>query len=162
MQTLSEDPPAPLSTPKIRPGDSCLPQIDGLRGVAILAVIFHHFGFHPPGWIDWGPVGPNLFFALSGYLITLSLWKLRKKAAAESLGFGWLLAKFHARRMGRLLPAIVVLLVIGWALGLPEYRETWAWHLTFLTNMFIIWNNTWVGSLSHLWSLSLQEQFYLL
>ena len=46
-----------------------LPQLDGLRGLAILAVVFHHFDFHPPSWIDWGPVGPSVFFLLSGYLI---------------------------------------------------------------------------------------------
>ncbi len=161
MEMLLEAPAAPRAK-KSEAAKSYLPQLDGLRGVAILAVIFHHFGFHPPGWMDWGPVGPNLFFALSGYLITLSLWKLRDKAAAEAQGFGWLLAKFHARRMARLLPAIVVLLAIGWLWGLPEYRESWAWHLTFLTNMLMVWNNAWVGSLSHFWSLSLQEQFYLL
>jgi len=139
-----------------------LPQLDGLRGIAILAVISHHFGFHPPSWIDWGPVGPNLFFALSGYLITVSLWKLREKGDIKGLGFGWLLAKFHAHRIVRLLPPIVVLLILGGAWGLPEYRSTWMWHITFLTNMFIVWNDTWVGSLSHFWSLSVQEQFYLL
>ena len=56
-----------------------LPQLDGLRGLAILAVVFHHFGFHPPSWMDWGPVGPSVFFLLIGYLITLSLWKLQDK-----------------------------------------------------------------------------------
>ena len=161
MEMLLES-PAAARAKKSGPAKSYLPQLDGLRGVAILAVIFHHFGFVPPGWMDWGPVGPNLFFALSGYLITLSLWKLRDKADAERSGFGWLLTKFHARRMARLLPAIVVLLAIGWLWGLPEYRESWAWHLTFLTNMLIVWNNAWVGSLSHFWSLSMQEQFYML
>jgi hypothetical protein len=43
------------------------------------AVVFHHFGFHPPSWMDWGPVGPSVFFLLSGYLITLSLCKLQDK-----------------------------------------------------------------------------------
>ena len=74
-----------VSTEKKAPGkvghkaEAYLPQLDGLRGVAILAVAFHHFGFHPPSWMDWGPVGPSVFFLLSGYLITLSLWKLQDK-----------------------------------------------------------------------------------
>jgi peptidoglycan/LPS O-acetylase OafA/YrhL len=138
-----------------------LPQLDGLRGLAILAVIFHHFDFHPPSWIDWGPVGPSVFFLLSGYLITLSLWKLQDKHGGRLRNFSQVVARFHARRICRLLPIIGVLLVIGWLCGIEEYRETWLWHATFLTNLYIVVHNEWIGSLSHLWSLSLQEQFYL-
>ncbi len=141
---------------------SYLPQIDGLRGIAILAVILHHFGCNPPGWADWGPLGPSVFFLLSGYLITLSLWKLQDKAGTSGWHFGRLLMEFHARRIFRLLPVVLVLLAIGCLLGLKEYRETWTWHATFLTNFLLVKTNQWVGSLSHLWSLSLQEQFYLL
>lgn len=139
-----------------------LPQLDGLRGLAILAVMFHHFGFHPPSWMDWGPVGPSVFFLLSGYLITHSLWKLQGRATTGAWDFSRLLLKFHARRIFRLLPLIIVLLAIGWLCGLRSYRETWMWHLTFLTNFYMVSTNEWVGSLSHFWSLSVQEQFYLL
>lgn len=137
-----------------------LPQLDGLRGIAILAVAFHHFGVHPPAWIDWGPVGPSIFFVLSGYLITLSLWKLQAGQPAGRVG--WLLAGFHARRICRLLPVIALLLLAGSLAGLPEYRETWMWSLTFTTNLLLVLHNDWIGGLSHFWSLSMQEQFYLL
>jgi len=135
--------------------------LDGLRGLAILAVVFHHFDFHPPSWIDWGPVGPSVFFLLSGYLITLSLWKLQDKHGGQLWNFSQVVARFHARRICRLLPVIGILLVIGSLCGIEGYRETWLWHATFLTNVYIVVNNEWIGSLSHLWSLSLQEQFYL-
>jgi peptidoglycan/LPS O-acetylase OafA/YrhL len=138
-----------------------LPQLDGLRGLAILAGVFHHFDFHPPAWMDWGPVGPSVFFLLSGYLITLSLWKLREKHTGGLWNFSQVLASFHARRICRLLPVVGVLLAIGWLCNIQEYRETWLWHATFLSNFYIVAQNEWVGSLSHLWSLSLQEQFYL-
>ena len=138
-----------------------LPQLDGLRGLAILAVVFHHFGFHPPSWMDWGPVGPSVFFLLSGYLITLSLWKLQDKNDSGLWSFSQVVASFHARRICRLLPVIGVLLIIGWLCGIEEYRETWVWHVTFLTNFYLVAHNEWIGGLSHFWSLSLQEQFYL-
>ncbi|CAN5397760.1 acyltransferase [soil metagenome] len=143
-------------------GCSYLPQLDGLRGFAILAVVFHHFGVHPPGWIDWGPVGPSVFFMLSGYLITISLWKLKKEPTRNAWHFGSLIAGFHARRMARVLPLVFLLLIVGSLLGFEEYGKTWPWHLTFLSNVAIIVKNEWIGTLSHLWSLSLQEQFYLL
>jgi peptidoglycan/LPS O-acetylase OafA/YrhL len=115
-----------------------LPQLDGLRGLAILAVVFHHFGFHPPSWMDWGPVGPSVFFLLSGYLITLSLWKLQDQNDSGLWSFSQIVASFHARRICRLLPLIGVLLIIGWVCGIEEYRETWAWHVTFLTNFYLV------------------------
>ena len=82
--------------------------------------------------MDWGPVGPSIFFLLSGYLITLSLWKLQDKNASGLWSFSQVVASFHARRICRLLPVIGVLLIIGWLCGIEEYRETWPWHLTFL------------------------------
>jgi peptidoglycan/LPS O-acetylase OafA/YrhL len=139
-----------------------LPQLDGLRGLAILAVVFHHFDFHPPSWIDWGPVGPSVFFLLSGYLITLSLWKLQDKHDGRLWNLSQAVASFHARRICRLFPVLCVLLAIGWLCGIEEYRETWLWHASFLTNFYIVAHNEWIGSLSHLWSLSVQEQLYLL
>lgn len=150
------------SSANVVPSGGHLPQLDGLRGIAILAVAFHHFGVHPPPWLDWGPVGPSIFFVLSGYLITLSLWKLQAARRENPPGFGWLLAGFHARRIGRLLPVIAILLLVGLVAGLPEYREGWAWCLTFTANLLLVFHNGWIGGLSHFWSLSMQEQFYLL
>lgn len=112
--------------------------------------------------MDWGPVGPSVFFMLSGYLITLSLWKQGAVRDVKSVGFVQFLAVFHARRIFRLLPVILILILLGALAGLPEYLETWAWHLTFTTNILLVLRNDWIGSLSHLWSLSMQEQFYLL
>ena len=106
-------------------------------------------------------MGPSIFFLLSGYLITFSLWKLQDKSDGGLWNFSRVVASFHARWICRLLPVIGVLLVIGWLCDIEEYRETWAWHVTFLTNFYIVAHNEWIGGLSHFWSLSLQEQFYL-
>lgn len=137
---------------------SNLPAIDGLRGLSILAVVFHHFGIYLPGWLDWGPVGPSVFFMLSGFFITQSLWRIQQTGHPV-----WpAMLRFHSRRFFRLAPSIAVLLLIGAALGIEEHRETWYWHMLFLSNFLVVFRAEWIGSLSHLWSLAVQEQFYLL
>lgn len=133
-----------------------LPQIDGLRGVAVLFVIWHHFGLHLPGWLDWGPVAPNIFFLLTGFLITQSLLRMRDHPRPGGL------FSYHARRFTRLLPALYVMLAVGWLAGIAEFREGLPWHAAFASNFQMIFNDDWSGSTSHLWSLSVQEQFYLL
>ncbi len=133
-----------------------LPVLDGLRGLAILFVLFHHFGVHLPGWLDLGPVAPNIFFLISGYLITLSLLKMRQNRVPGQL------FTYHAKRLTRLLPALYAMLAVGCLAGLPEYREGLLWHAAFASNFQMVVNNEWSGYASHLWSLSNQEQFYLL
>lgn len=130
--------------------------LDGLRGLAVLFVAIHHFGLHLPGWLDWGPVAPNIFFLLSGYLITRSLLKMQEKPAPGQL------FRYHARRLTRLLPALYAMLAVGWLVGLEEFREGLLWHATFASNIQMVRQDDWSGYASHLWSLSNQEQFYLL
>ena len=147
--------------PRAENSTGYLPQVDALRGLAILAVIYHHFGFHPPGWLDWGPVGPSVFFMLSGYFITLSLWKIQRSGTAGQSMLPQAL-EFHSRRIFRIFPVLLILVGLGVLFGLEEFRSTWFWHLSFLTNFLVVYQSDWIGSLSHLWSLSLQEQFYIL
>lgn len=142
-----------LSQPFVKPVR--ITSLDGLRGLTILFVMVHHFGLHLPGWADWGPIAPNIFFLLSGYLITLSVMKMQKNPKAGQL------FSFHMRRLVRLLPALYAMLLIGWITGLSEFRDGWVWHISFLTNIQMAIQNDWVGYASHLWSLSIQEQFYL-
>lgn len=129
-------------------------QLDGLRGAAILCVLWHHFGLHLPGWLDIGPVAPSIFFLLSGYLITRSLLG-RKQEPGQMFSY-------HARRLTRLLPALYLMLGLGWLIGLEEFQQDLPWHAGLLSNIFMAFSNDWAGGLSHLWSLAVQEQFYLL
>ncbi|MCX7869518.1 MAG: acyltransferase, partial [Terrimicrobiaceae bacterium] len=135
-----------------------LAQLDGLRAEAILGVMLHHFGVKPCGWWDWGPVAPTMFFLLSGFLITGTLEKVRAGGGADA---GWLIG-FHLRWFARLAPALYLLLAMGWLAGLREYREGWLWHGLFLSNVKMAAAGEWAASLSHLWSLAMQEQFYLM
>lgn len=135
-------------------------QLDGLRGFAILTVLLHHFGMHLPSWLDWGPLGVRLFFVLSGFFITLSVWKI--KDSSRGLGnLGVQLGAFHGNRLLRLTPVLYISLALGFLWGFPEIREALGRHMLFLTNFYIVEVGYWPHVVSHLWSLSVQEQFYL-
>ncbi|GAB4175892.1 MAG: acyltransferase [Terrimicrobiaceae bacterium] len=121
--------------------------------------MLHHFGVHPGGWLDWGPIAPTLFFVLSGYLMFSSLEKLRAAPGGVTLVS---LVAFHLRRLARLVPALYLLLAVGAALGTFYYIDNWLWHALFLSNVMMAFTGEWSGTLSHLWSLSVQEQFYLI
>jgi peptidoglycan/LPS O-acetylase OafA/YrhL len=138
------------------------PQLDGLRGIAILSVLLHHFGVHLPGLLDWGPIGVRIFFLLSGYLITQSLWRLQRDSEAAGGGYWTGLFAFHARRMARLTPVLYTMVGVACLMGLPEFRNAVLWHVVFLSNFFALHTGKWPDAASHLWSLSVQEQFYLL
>lgn len=132
------------------------PELDGLRGLAVLAVVAFHAGA-PVGRGGW--LGVDVFFVLSGFLITTLL--LEERAATGRVALG----AFYARRALRLLPAVLALLaVLGLlvAAGLVGARfiEAAPWVLLYIAN----WQRV-VGEstpLVHLWSLSVEEQFYVL
>lgn len=143
--------------------DNSLPQryvasLDGLRGVAILAVLVEHF--IPVGAIvslSPGGAGVTLFFVLSGYLITRILLaydrnQVSVKAAATH---------FYWRRFLRLSPPYYAAIGIALALGLAAMRRDWWIHSLYLTNVRIGLSGQWSGSATHFWSLATEEQFYL-
>src|SRR5438309_9678158 len=91
----------------VRTGQRYLPGLDGLRALAVLAVIAYHLNF---GWAQGGLLGVGVFFVLSGYLITDLLLSQRERTGRIWLGRLWL------RRARRLLPALWVMLAVvaGW------------------------------------------------
>ncbi|MDD5200793.1 MAG: acyltransferase [Terrimicrobiaceae bacterium] len=137
------------------------PQLDGLRGIAILSVLLHHFEVRLPGLFDWGPIGVRIFFLLSGYLITQSLWRLQAEAREAGGGYWSGLISFHTRRMARLMPVLYTMIGVACLMGLPEFRNAFEWHIAFLSNFYALNVGKWPDAASHLWSLSVQEQFYL-
>ncbi|MFL6108686.1 MAG: acyltransferase family protein [Marmoricola sp.] len=136
------------------------PELDGVRGIAILLVVAGHV--FPHGLVNGGAVGVSVFFALSGFLITSLLEEARELHGRVSLG------RFYERRARRLLPALVVYLSF-WsvlsALGIGPYRVTSA-----EVGAALLYCMNWVMAagfpVSHpmgiTWSLSVEEQFYLL
>ncbi len=137
------------------------PVLDGLRGIALLAVFFFHSPLAP--YVRGGFLGVDLFFVLSGFLITTLL--LQEQADRGTIS----LKNFYLRRVLRLLPALVALLIVSCVFAhylLPAaharsinqaalltfcYGANWHWLVRVDLNI-----------LSHAWSLSLEEQFYLL
>lgn len=142
------------------------PQFDGLRAIAVLAVMLDHFGadvpnFPLPDSIHLGATGVRLFLVLSGYFITASLRRARSRIDSGEIGTVDALGSFYWRRLLRILPAYGVFACIGLALDLGAMRQYSGWLLTGTVNWLIAWQNEWPTSISHLWSICVQEQFYL-
>jgi peptidoglycan/LPS O-acetylase OafA/YrhL len=141
------------------------PELDGLRAVAVLAVMLLHlpvFGSHR---LTGGFLGVDLFFVLSGFLITSLLLEEWRRGGSISL------RRFYARRALRLLPALVAVVLACSAYGAlwgPRDERKLLWRaglaaLGFATNWLILWDHAQIGKpLSHTWSLSLEEHFYLI
>jgi len=131
------------------------PQLDGLRAVAVAAVAWSHWERAYQGGIPFG-AGVHLFFVLSGFLITgilLDIRALPDRAAA--------MRAFYIRRALRILPAFYLTLALAWVADVPWLRGSLPWHALYLSNVWIVKIGEWPGAISHLWSLAVEEQFYL-
>ncbi|SCC30661.1 Peptidoglycan/LPS O-acetylase OafA/YrhL, contains acyltransferase and SGNH-hydrolase domains [Arthrobacter sp. NIO-1057] len=140
--------------------------LDGLRGIAVLAVMTYHFW---PSFLPGGFLGVDLFFTLSGFLITGGLLRSMEGRRFPDLRGFWL------RRARRLVPAMILVLVLCTALALlavgqlpAGLRWQWAGALTYTSNwMQIAHGNSYFSSVEplyfqHFWSLAVEEQFYVL
>jgi peptidoglycan/LPS O-acetylase OafA/YrhL len=136
-----------------------LPALDGLRAVAILAVILFHY---KNDWVPGGFIGVDLFFVLSGYVITRSLRQEIDTSGSISL------RSFYMRRAFRILPALLVavagVIVLSAAAGQLSSRDLHAGLavVTSTYNWFLAHELLYGTDFVHLWSLSVEEQFYLL
>ncbi|WP_411709188.1 acyltransferase family protein [Corynebacterium sp. LaCa116] len=152
-----------------RPVDShtsYVPAIDGLRTVAVLGVLIYHLN---PSWLPGGYLGVGMFFTLSGYLITANLMRSYRRGKGLGLPTFWL------RRFRRLVPAVVLMLVAVLLLtvffDLPKLGENASHSLSalfYVNNWHVIlegqsYFDRFAGHapLDHMWSLSVEEQFYL-
>jgi peptidoglycan/LPS O-acetylase OafA/YrhL len=132
------------------------PELDALRGIAVLLVFLQHAqlaGFRHAGWI-----GVTMFFTLSGYLITSLLLVEADHTGRIHLG------RFYFRRALRLIPALVPVLVAVGVLAIVANRDFWAQELAT-----ILYVSNWANVaglemwyLGHTWSLAIEEQFYIL
>jgi peptidoglycan/LPS O-acetylase OafA/YrhL len=138
------------------------PEIDGLRAIAIVSVVIFHMNMlaHGGNWLPNGWAGVDIFFVISGYLIT-------KLLLEEWFRFGAIdYRKFYIRRALRLFPALAALLVVvllfGFFIGqFPRFLWAAFGAAFYMTNWMMAFNWGAIGWLAHTWSLSLEEQFYL-
>ena len=145
-----------------------LPGLDGLRALAVVAVMLYHAGV---SWMPGGFLGVEVFFVISGYLITLLLIGEQERRGRISLRGFW------ARRARRLLPALIALLVAVATVSavlpylsesLAKLRDELFWGFFYGSNWFQINENLSYFDnqgrpqlLRHLWSLAVEEQFYI-
>lgn len=132
-----------------------LPQLDGLRAVAVAFVMAFHFIPWVDGVAPLGAIGVRLFFVLSGFLITRIL------LASQDRALGPALRSFYWRRSLRIFPVFYLVLLLAALINIGPIRQTIGWHLAYLTNFYLFDRGGWHGSISHLWSLAVEEQFYL-
>jgi peptidoglycan/LPS O-acetylase OafA/YrhL len=150
----------------VRGDQKYLPGLDGLRALAVAAVVAYHLGY---GWAQGGLLGVGVFFTLSGYLITdilVGQWAARGRVR---LGDFWL------RRARRLLPALFVMLAVV-ALWVSLFARSFlpGFRGNVIASVFYVSNWWFIGQhasyyarfappapLDHLWSLAVEEQFYL-
>ena len=151
---------APSSTTEFRP------DIEGLRGIAILLVLLFHAGLP---WTPGGFVGVDVFFVISGFLITGKLWRESQQPGGLNI------TRFYAWRIRRLLPAalvaVAVISLIGLLVAAPldrsELAADGAASALSIANMRFIGSVDYFAATSspspflHFWSLSVEEQFYL-
>ncbi|HEY8526976.1 MAG TPA: acyltransferase [Acidimicrobiales bacterium] len=155
--------PAPPARPPFRLGYR--PELDGLRGLATIPVVSHHIVrlMWPTGdhWVfPGGQVGLDLFFALSGFLITaLILGEFERTGRVD-------VVDFVRRRLRRLLPALLVMMACLLAVSVVGERyspgvllSSTGWVATFSTNLVF---DRPIVELAHTWSLSVEAHFYLL
>jgi peptidoglycan/LPS O-acetylase OafA/YrhL len=139
-----------------------MPQIDGLRGVAVIAVLIQH-AIPPLSKIfPVAHAGVGLFFVLSGFLITTILMEDRRATVYGGGGWGPRLRQFYFRRSLRLLPIYLLVVTLGLIFNVGAARSCWAWLLTYTTNFALVFRGEWIDGYFHFWTLAIEEQFYLL
>ena len=158
---------SPVTPHDLSPSDRAIPKstyqphLDGLRALAILGILFEHFDLQLPPLFRCGPLSVRFFFVLTGYFITLSLWRVRGEMADSREGF-LPLGRYYLARLLRTGPPFYLSLLLGALFGIEEVRTNFFWLATFQANNYIAWLGYWPDAISHYWSLAVQEQFYFL
>ncbi|HPJ19946.1 MAG TPA: acyltransferase, partial [Actinomycetota bacterium] len=144
-----------------------IPGLDGIRAIAVLAVLLYHSGV---AGVPGGFLGVDVFFVLSGFLISSLLLQEIERTSAVSFG------QFYLRRARRLLPALLATLALSSVLVLlfardaaAQFRQDAISSMLYVTNWwYVVQDLSYFEAmgrppmLQHLWSLAVEEQFYLL
>lgn len=136
-------------------------QLNGIRFIAVFLVLLDHW-LVPYLPIPLGHLGVVIFFVLSGFLITRILFANKDEIENLKLSAWPKLIRFIYRRSLRIFPIYFILLCIGCFLNLSNFKNVWPWLLTYTPNIYIMIKGQWLGIWDHLWSLAVEEQYYLI
>lgn len=135
------------------------PHLDTLRALAVSLVILNHWWHFPD---VYGMSGVALFFVLSGFLISAGLMDAKERIAAGTETISKAVGKFYARRFLRIFPLYYFYLFIIWMLPFDFVHEGLWWFFAYLGNHYQYNIQNYIILRGHLWSLSVEEQFYLI
>lgn len=148
----------PVIAPIALSGERYRPELDGIRALCIIFTIFNHVPGRP-GWIN-GTIGVDVFFALSGWLITTLLIREQEKTGRISLG------SFYIRRIFRILPLYYLMVGLYTALALAGAKTggtaEWRHSFGYMLSMTMEYRPLSAGNLfGHAWTLGIEEKFYI-
>ncbi|MCS5489020.1 acyltransferase family protein [Algoriphagus limi] len=137
-----------------------IPELDGLRALAVFLVMIAHSNIY---FGSNGGIGVDIFFALSGFLITTLIFEEKDRYGKFNFKF------FYARRFFRLFPALFFFLIVSLVLVLLFFKESWDIFIEeFVVSFFYLYNISWYWGVAtepfmlfHMWSLGVEEQFYI-
>ncbi len=144
-----------------------IPALDSFRALAVLLVIIGHYtpGESAVHVFPFSMIGVVLFFTLSGFLITGILLREKEKISKGEIGRGRSLLNFYLRRVLRIFPiyyALVLFFMLLPDISDSAIKSNYAYYLTYTSNFWMYRHGDFDGILGHLWSLSVEEQFYLI
>jgi peptidoglycan/LPS O-acetylase OafA/YrhL len=171
LYSVNKNPSLPVAVAVEHPKESTQvinysPQLDGLRFIAVLSVVCYHWLPFIRKWETSYFFGSfvNFFFVLSSYLITRILFSAREKGIKSGISGFRVIYIFILRRTIRIFPAyyffllvVILLPVIG-----NDVKNHAAMYYSYLANYQIFLNQKWPSVTSHIWTLALEEQFYLI
>lgn len=136
-----------------------VPELDGLRALAVCFVMIAHSNIY---FGSNGGIGVDIFFALSGFLITTLIFEEIETFRKFHINF------FYARRFLRLFPALFILLIVSFVLVLFFFKESYSIFIQeFIVSFFYLYNISWYWGIAtepfiliHMWSLGVEEQYY--
>lgn len=141
-----------------------MPQLDALRAFAVLFVLIQHW-LTDRSWllsVPFGMIGVTLFFVLSGFLISRILLQSKLTAESNNTGVLHVLRQFYIRRTLRIFPIYYITLIILFIFNIENIRDIFIWFIFYASNIYFYLIHDWAGVLSHLWTLAVEEQFYII
>src|SRR5690242_5916144 len=154
----------PATVPPRKPASATyMPQLDGLRALAVFGVLVTHIYYTGEGnRFPWGYLGVRLLLVVSGFLITGILLDCKALMEAHQQSLGFTLRRFYIRRALRILPPFYLAVAAVSIAGLYHMRQMIPWHLVHVCNFYYAYQGRWPHPGLHFWSLAVEEQFYFL